>query len=428
VKQTSKRKTSSASKRRTSASKKVTKRTPKRKSSGSRGRKRKQPLSYFQIILILAGFAVLLAAVSFGILYFRGGERACRSGKKAVSTAVLGVLFQEGLSRKEVSWHETGGLTVYTVQSEKAMPRIYRRLKSRLRVQFPGTRIKRHKHRIVLLCGKTASHEILFMAPLAKAKYPPENHIKQIRKKKDEARKTPEVLFPKVGVPAKKTAKIRVAIVIDDIGNDRALARKLMDLPAPVTLSIFPFAPHSLEIAEEAEARHYPVMMHMPMEPEGYPAKGKDPGPGALLVKMSSAELVREIGLDLERIPSVCGVNNHMGSRFTCDPEGMKVLIGELKKKKKFFLDSRTSPRTIGFDIARQQGVPTIQRDVFLDNAQDVQKIRKQLDILVEKARKHGYAVGIGHPHRATYLALKKAIPELEKEGVSFVFVSTLVR
>jgi len=426
VKQTSKRKTSSASKRRVSTSKKATKRAPKRKPSGSRSRKRKPALSYFQIILILAGFAVLLAAVSFGILYFKGGERVCRSEKKAVSTAVLGVLFQEGLSRKEVSWHETGNLTVYTVQSETAMPRVYRRLKRRLHAQFPGTQVKRHPHRIVLLCGKRASHEILFVGPSAKMKYPPVVHIKQSRKKKAEAQTEPGV-SPKILVPVKKAAKVRVAIVIDDIGNDRAMARKLMNLPAPITLSIFPFAPYALEIAKEAEARHYPIMMHMPMEPEGYPGKGKDPGAGALLVKMLPAELVRQIGLDLDRIPAVCGVNNHMGSRFTCDSEGMEVLIDELKKRNKFFLDSRTSSHTVGFDIARRRGVPTIRRDVFLDNTQDVQKIRQQLDILVEKARKHGYAVGIGHPHRATYLALKKATPELEKEGVTFVFVSSLV-
>jgi polysaccharide deacetylase 2 family uncharacterized protein YibQ len=424
LKKTSKRKPPLTSKRRVSASGKSYKRPAVRKPPVSRKKKRKPTLSPLQLAFILAGFALLIAAVSFGILYFKGEKNACRSGKKAISMLVLGTLFQEGLSRDEVSWHKKGGLIVYNVRSKSVRPRVYKRLKKRVPAQFPGAHVNLRKGRIVLLCGKTVSHEILFYSePTEIKRHVTKSRIKRGRRKKSEIPEQPKKLV----VPEKKAEKVRIAIVIDDIGNDRVIARELMNLPVPVTLSIFPYAPYAQEIAKEAEARHYPIMMHIPMEPEGYPAEEKDPGPGALLVQMSSSDLKHRIEMDLDRIPSVSGVNNHMGSRFTCDPEAMKVLVDELKKRKKFFLDSRTSALTVGFNIARQKGLPAIQRDVFLDNTLDVKKIRHQLNILVEKAKKNGYAVGIGHPHRATYLALKKAIPELEKEGVSFVFVSALV-
>jgi polysaccharide deacetylase 2 family uncharacterized protein YibQ len=201
-----------------------------------------------------------------------------------------------------------------------------------------------------------------------------------------------------------------------------------MNLPVPVTLSIFPFASHAREIAREAIKRHHVILMHLPMEPDGYPGRGKDPGPGALFVRMSPGEIRRQLITDLNRIPEVCGINNHMGSRFTCDSKGMRVVMKVLKERGKIFLDSRTTAKSVGYALAKELGVPTAKRDVFMDNVRDVRKIRKQLDHLIALAKKRGSAIGIGHPHRATLLALRKALPHYQKEGIDFVYITTLVR
>ncbi len=297
---------------------------------------------------------------------------------------------------------------------KKRSQRVYRRLVQNLARKFPQFRVEKGQDStLYLLCRGRITHRLAFIPPPISPIHP--TGEKRPRKKK-------------VTKKEKGGKERKIAIVIDDIGNDIEIARSLLSLPAPITLSIFPYAPHAREIAREAREKGYEILMHVPMEPEGYPGRGKDPGQGALYVNMTSAELVRQINEDLDRIPEVCGINNHMGSRFTCRPEEMRVLMRVLKKRKKLFLDSRTSAQSVGYKLAKEAGVPTVKRDVFLDNVRDVAKIREQLELLVEEAKKRGYAVGIGHPHKATYLALKKAIPELKKEGIKFVFVSTLAR
>ncbi len=336
---------------------------------------------------------------------------SCLQRRGEVTTTILGLLFREGFSQKTVSWKARGNETLLTLRAKrKKIPRIYRSLTRTLSHRYPGLTVRRFaSNTIRVYCGHHLTHQLFFVMPVkAPRPLPP----------------------PAAGVikrpPGKK--RVRVAIVIDDIGNDLKIARELMNLPVPVTLSIFPFAPHAREIAREALERHHTILMHLPMEPDGYPGRGKDPGPGALFVKMSSGEIRRQLITDLDRIPEVCGINNHMGSRFTCDLKGMRVVLKVLKKRGKIFLDSRTTAKSVGYALAKELGVPTAQRDVFMDNVRDVHKIRRQLGHLIALAKRRGYAIGIGHPHRATLLALRKALPRYRREGIDFVYITALVR
>ncbi len=379
-------------------------------------------MSLPQILLILAGVAVILGGLSWGILHFRGRKAPskvpCQARQNEITAFIQGALFRQGLSRREVSWERRGGVVSFTLKTgEHTFHGLYTTLQRELNRKFKGIHlVKQGRKTFLIRCGKRTTHRIAYIPPPAAVTYSPE---KPSPKPKHEEKLPP---------PGKKEKAVKVAIVIDDIGNDLTLARELLNLPAPITLSIFPYAPHSKEIAREAREKGYDILMHVPMEPEGYPGKGKDPGPGALYVTMTPDELIQQLNKDLDQIPEICGINNHMGSRFTSHREGMKVVMKVLKARKKFFLDSRTSAQSVGFQVARENGIPTIKRDIFLDNTRDVKKIQEQLDRLVEDAKRRGYAVGIGHPHRATYLALKKAIPEYQKEGIKFVFVSSLVR
>jgi len=418
------RKKSSSSRRKTSASKakkptRKVSRTPRKKTTR---RKRKKSLTLKHIILILSGLALLVVAISWGVLHYHAGKApekpSCRAHQKEITTLILSTLFQEGLSRQEVTWKHQGSKTSFTLKTKKEKFRkVYATLQKELPRKYKGIHIKKKGHEtLIILCGRQITHRLAFIPP-PQVTYPTVEH-KPVKPKH----------VPPPAPPKKTGKKVKVAIVIDDIGNDLSIARDLMNLPAPVTLSIFPFAPHSKEIAKEATAMGHEILMHLPMEPEGYPGDGKDPGPGALYVKMTPEEIVQQLNKDLDQIPEICGINNHMGSRFTSYPEGMKAVMEVLKKRKKFFLDSKTASSSVGFRIAREEGIPTIKRDVFLDNVRDIKKIREQFERLVENAKRRGYAVGIGHPHRVTYLALKKVIPEYQKEGIEFVYVSSLVR
>lgn len=224
--------------------------------------------------------------------------------------------------------------------------------------------------------------------------------------------------------PVKPGAKPRVAIIIDDFGYNKRILDKFLSLGAPVAISILPFSPFTKAIDNRAHERGALVMLHLPMEPEEYPAV--NPGPGVLLATMSSDVLLRQMEDDLAAVPHAVGVNNHMGSRLTVESTQLYKVFFVLKKNNCFFVDSRTSPKSLCRSSARLFQVPFAERDIFLDNKLSEDYIAGQLDKLVSVAKKRGHAIGIGHAHTITCEVLKKKLPAMKKE-VSIVPVSELV-
>lgn len=198
----------------------------------------------------------------------------------------------------------------------------------------------------------------------------------------------------------------RLAVVIDDIGQSMRSAHALMELPYPVTFSVLPGTPHAKEIAAQAAAKGKEVLLHLPMEPKGWP--GINPGPGALFTTMKPDEVRDTVAADLAEIPQAVGVNNHMGSRFTSHAEGMAVVLDELKARGMFFLDSLTAPNSTGTSQGKKIGLPVYRRNIFLDNIRDVGAILRQLEKAERVAASAGQAVAIGHPYPETVAALKK--------------------
>ena len=140
-----------------------------------------------------------------------------------------------------------------------------------------------------------------------------------------------------------------------------------------------------------------------------------DPGPGALMVAMSDDELHDAVFMAINNVPHVVGINNHMGSKMTAESSQLYQIFSILKKRNLYFIDSRTSDKTLGKPSARLFQIPFAQRDVFLDHSQDPDFIRKQIKELIRIAQRHGHAVGIGHPHTITYEILREMMPELKK-------------
>jgi polysaccharide deacetylase 2 family uncharacterized protein YibQ len=217
-----------------------------------------------------------------------------------------------------------------------------------------------------------------------------------------------------------------VAIIIDDMGSSVREADELMAINLPLTFSLIPGLPRVKAVAETAHARGYQLMIHIPMEPKGYPRQRME-GYG-LLLSQSDGEIRKRMDGFLREVPFAKGANNHMGSRFTEEREKMATVLGILKEKGLFFIDSKTSPRSVGNTLAREMGMENAARNVFLDNVQDVEAIREQLEQLAAMARRRGAAIGICHPHRATIQALATAMPELQKSGITFVYAADLVR
>ncbi|MGH6870989.1 MAG: divergent polysaccharide deacetylase family protein [Rhizomicrobium sp.] len=193
-----------------------------------------------------------------------------------------------------------------------------------------------------------------------------------------------------------------IAIVIDDLGDDAAAARKAIALPAAVSLSFLPYPEGTPTLARAAAHAGHEVLAHVPMEPDG----ADDPGPNALLTSLSAAENAQRLEWDLSRVPGHSGINNHEGSRFTADRVALMPVMEALSDRRLFFLDSRTSPNTQVVPLARAFGVPSAGRDVFLDDIQTPQAIAAALSEAERVSRRDGVAIAIGHPRQATLAAL----------------------
>jgi hypothetical protein len=216
-----------------------------------------------------------------------------------------------------------------------------------------------------------------------------------------------------------------IAIVIDDVGVDVARSRRAMTLPAAVTLSLLPYGAAIDRQAEQARIRGHEIIVHVSMEAE---TRRVDPGPNALYTDLAPAEIARRLDWALSRFPAYVGFNNHMGSRFTSNEPGMRLVLAEAKRRGLLFLDSKTAPETIGRRISTELGVPFAARDVFLDNDSSAVAVAKQLAVLETIARRDRGAIAIGHPHDGTLAALESWIPTLAAKGFVLVPLTALVR
>ena len=224
---------------------------------------------------------------------------------------------------------------------------------------------------------------------------------------------------------AQPTPAPKVAIVIDDLGYDGKLAKRFLTIEGPLSFSVLPYGTFSKSIARRIHDAGQELLLHLPMEPTGYPEV--NPGGGALLVEMTDVELVQTLRKNLNAFPYAKGVNNHMGSKFCENERKLRPVMLELNTRGLFFLDSRTTSKTKAYKVAQELHVPSAQRNVFLDNIQNPRAIRAQLNRLTELARLKGGAIGIAHPHEVTLEVLRREIPKLSEKGVELVPVSQLV-
>ena len=216
----------------------------------------------------------------------------------------------------------------------------------------------------------------------------------------------------------------RLAIILDDLGSDRAAADAIFALPYPLTISVLPNHEHSYEIAEEAERRGYQVLLHLPMQS----VANEKPEAQELRPGMPASAVSDLVGQFLQNVPGAVGVNNHQGSQATADPALMSELMPALRDRHLFYIDSRTTAATVAYDTAQSSGVPSAFRNVpFLDDVAEVGAVRKQLELALRDARQKGQAIAIGHPHPATLEALREILPKAQREGVELTFASNLV-
>jgi len=217
-----------------------------------------------------------------------------------------------------------------------------------------------------------------------------------------------------------------IAIVLDDLGLNRPGTQAAIGLEAPLTLAFMSYAERLSPLLDGARQRGHELMLHFPMEPLG---DGDDPGPKALMTWHTPWEIRLFLEWGLARVPGIVGVNNHMGSRFTAEPEAMASVMEVLQERGLFYLDSRTTASDVGSQSAAEAGVPFLSRDVFIDHGtSDREAALEQLARLERIARTKGHAIGIGHPHQATLAAISAWREGLAERGFVLVPVTEILR
>jgi polysaccharide deacetylase 2 family uncharacterized protein YibQ len=225
--------------------------------------------------------------------------------------------------------------------------------------------------------------------------------------------------------PLKKKPKNKVAIIIDDMGYSLESIREICSLKVPLTVSVLPYSSVAQETAWIAHQSGLEVMLHLPLESindtENNDIKG------LINSRMSREEIERMVDSNLEQVPYIKGVNNHMGSKITANGSLMNIILQRLLDRDLFFVDSRTSGRSVAHRVAQSLGVPSAYRNVFLDGENQEEYIQKKLIELFRLAQRKGKAVGICHPFKETLKVLKENLHLVNEFNIELVFASQIV-
>jgi len=223
--------------------------------------------------------------------------------------------------------------------------------------------------------------------------------------------------------------KPRIAIIIDDFGygyND--IVKEFLELGVKFNISVIPGHRYSRIISAESKRAGKEVIIHMPMEAiEANSRYNYGEEEFMLRTGMSPVEVNEKLNMAVMELPEAVGINNHMGSLATQDPSLMRIVALNIKEKGLYFIDSLTSPKSVAFDIMRQNGVKTAVRSVFLDNETYLNEIRAKFDKLKEIAKRKGKAIGIGHVKAETLEVFKKLIEENYFSDVILTYASEIV-
>ena len=216
----------------------------------------------------------------------------------------------------------------------------------------------------------------------------------------------------------------RLAVVIDDAGLDLESQRIYEEIGVPLTLAVMPNKMYTSEAAAEWSRYGMPVILHQPMEP----VSGSGMEEKTILTSMSDEAIRYMLKESLEQIPQAVGINNHQGSRATTDARVMRVVMNELSHRGLFFFDSRTNTTTAADSAAVSYGVPYARNDLFVDNSADEGEIRAMIQEGANRAKASGSYIIIGHCRPHTAAAFRDIVPQLQAQGIEFVYVSSLLR
>jgi uncharacterized protein len=223
-----------------------------------------------------------------------------------------------------------------------------------------------------------------------------------------------------------ETPSKKLAIVIDDLGNNYERDLGFSSFDYNLTFAVLPYRESSLKSAEFFQnIDRFEVIFHLPLEPLDEIHYEEE----MIFTDMSK----EEVALKFENAyqdagGNFSGINNHKGSKFTSDEESMRYLLEEIKKKEMYFLDSFTTHTSLGYSLAQDMGVNSCKRDVFLDYQDDEKDIKEKLYQAANIALEKGEAIAIGHSKEKTLNVLLQESETIAKMGIEFVLLSDVCK
>lgn len=232
--------------------------------------------------------------------------------------------------------------------------------------------------------------------------------------------------------PVRIAPRNKVAIIIDDMGYSLKAINEVCLVNQPLTVAVLPFSSLALETAQIAHKNNLEVLLHLPLESINTQG-GNNDMEGIIHSRMSKEEILKTVDRDLAQVPFIRGVNNHMGSKITANEILMNIILKRLKERNLFFIDSLTTGRSVAYKVAKELGVRTAQRHVFLDsydtNSNNPEEyIKGKMLELFRMAQQNGEALGICHPSEQTLKVLRENFHLAENYNLEPVFASQLVK
>ncbi len=239
-------------------------------------------------------------------------------------------------------------------------------------------------------------------------------------------------LEPVITTPGEKSVQVqpdrpKIAIIIDDMGNSLDAIYEICALNENITVAVLPYSPLAHETASIARQNGLEVILHLPLESLNNVYDNNNTE-GIILSDMSPEEIEYAVADSLTQVPYIAGVNTHMGSKITSLPKAIRTVLEQIQGKELYFVDSRTTARSVAYDVAQEMGIPSGFRHVFLDSEFDEIFIRKQLMLLFRHAQKNGSAIAICHPSPETLKVLKESLYLAAEYNLQTVFASEIVQ
>lgn len=233
-----------------------------------------------------------------------------------------------------------------------------------------------------------------------------------------------DIIFETGGVMPGKGAY--VALIITELGLSEAdSVRAVEDMPPEITLAFSPYGPLE-EWIKKARAYGHEVLALLPMEPGNYPRS--DPGPTALLTRVSEKDNASDLASVLRRSNGATGVMNFMGEAFMRNATALDPVFVTLKKAGASFVEAGRAESRVAEDMAKAVELPYLAADIRIDAEATETAVAQRLVDLEKMARSKGSAVGIAGPYPVTFNTIKSWHDGLEERGVKLIPVSAMIK